>query len=102
MGGKEWSFAYQSAGQTGEKWLGPDLIEYLSALKPPCGAAGVLVVPIGFVADHLEILYDIDVEAREFALSAGLNMKRTESLNTSPMFICALASIVRKRMESVT
>jgi len=94
VGRKEWSFAYQSAGRTDEKWLGPNLIQYLRQLKPPRGVGGVLVIPIGFVADHLEILYDIDVEAHEFALSAGLNLKRTESLNTSPMFISALAGIV--------
>jgi ferrochelatase len=97
---KEWSFAYQSAGQTEDKWLGPDLIEYLRRLQLPRCVPGVLVVPIGFVADHLEILYDIDVEAFEFAQSTGLNLKRTESLNISPTFISALASVVRKRVES--
>ena len=99
MGRKEWSFAFQSAGQTEDKWLGPDLIDYLRDLESPRGQAGVLVVPIGFVADHLEILYDIDVEAHEFAQRVGLNLKRTESLNASPTLIAALANIVRKRVE---
>lgn len=93
--GRKWSFAYQSAGHTGEKWLGPDLIEYLRDLPAADRSKGVLVAPIGFVADHLEILYDIDVEAREFAESIGLKLKRTESLNTSPTFVSALTDIVR-------
>jgi ferrochelatase len=59
----------------------------------------VLVVPIGFVADHLEILFDIDVEAQEFARSNGLNLERTESLNSNPTFISALADIIQKRAE---
>jgi ferrochelatase len=101
-GRKEWSFAYQSAGRNDEKWLGPDLIDYLRKLQLPRSLAGVLVVPIGFVADHLEILFDIDVEAQEFAQSVGLNLKRTESLNNSPTFISALADIVHKRVGSTT
>jgi ferrochelatase len=99
LGRKEWSFAYQSAGQTNEKWLGPDLMEYLRDLQAPRGTDGVLVVPIGFVSDHLEILYDIDVEAQEFARTRRLNLKRTESLNASPTFISALAELVHKRLE---
>jgi ferrochelatase len=102
MGRKEWSFAYQSAGQTNDKWLGPDLIDYLRERYPAPSVACVLVVPIGFVADHLEILFDIDVEAQEFARSIGLNLKRTESLNNSPMFISALADIVQERIRSTT
>jgi ferrochelatase len=98
VGRKNWSFAYQSAGQTDEKWLGPDLIEYLRDLQPSRRPAGVLVVPIGFVADHLEILYDIDLEAQEFAKTIDLNLKRTESLNTSPTFISALTDVINKRI----
>ena len=99
VGRKEWSFAFQSAGQTEDKWLGPDLVEYLRGLHPSRRDAGVLVAPIGFVADHLEILYDIDVEAQEFARSVGLHLRRTESLNDSPTFISALADIVHQRIE---
>jgi len=90
----DWSFAYQSAGVTQEKWLGPDLLEYLAKVNPN-DSAGVLVVPIGFVADHLEILYDIDVEAQEYARNRGLHLERTESLNATPTFVEALANIVR-------
>jgi ferrochelatase len=92
-----WSFAYQSAAQTGEKWLGPDILEALQELSQRGKGTDVLVVPIGFVADHLEILYDIDVEAKEFAKAHGLNLKRSESLNTNPTFISTLADIVHKR-----
>ncbi len=92
-----WSFAYQSAGQTGEKWLGPDILESLQEMSQRGKVVNVLVVPIGFVADHLEILYDIDVEAQEFANTHGLDLMRTESLNTSSTFILALADIVLKR-----
>jgi ferrochelatase len=96
---KDWSFAYQSAGQTKEKWLGPDLIDFLRELVHRRNLTDVLVVPIGFVADHLEILFDIDVKAQEFARSNGLNLERTESLNSNPTFISALADIIQKRAE---
>jgi len=92
-----WSFAYQSAGQTAEKWLGPDILESLKEISERGKTLNVLVVPIGFVADHLEILYDIDVEAQEFAKAHGLNLRRTESLNTSQTFISALADIALTR-----
>ncbi len=94
-----WSLAYQSAGQTGEKWLGPDILEALQNISTQDRVADVLVVPIGFVADHLEILYDIDVEAHAVAKTLGLNLKRTQSLNTNPTFISALADIVSKRAK---
>jgi ferrochelatase len=97
---ENWSFAYQSAGQTNEKWLEPDILEKLDEISKYSSTSGsdVLVVPIGFVADHLEILYDLDIEAQLFAQRHGLTLRRTESLNTSPTFIAALADIVRKKL----
>jgi ferrochelatase len=86
--------AYQSAGRTPEAWLGPSLEECLGELKGE-GARAVLVVPAGFVCDHTEILYDIDIQAASFARDRGLRLVRTESLNTTPSFIRALAQIVR-------
>jgi ferrochelatase len=86
----EWEFAFQSASTTGEPWLGPDL---LAAIERS-GARAVLVCPIGFVADHLEILYDLDVEAQEFARSRGIRIRRTKSFNTRPEFIEAIAGVV--------
>ena len=95
---ERWSFAYQSAGETGEKWLGPDILDALQEISLHQGSA-VLVVPIGFVADHLEILYDIDIEAQEFAKLHGLNLRRTESLNADPKFISALSDVIAKRVS---
>jgi protoporphyrin/coproporphyrin ferrochelatase len=92
-----WEFAFQSASHTGEPWLGPDLLDAITA----SGARDVLVCPIGFVADHLEILYDLDVEAQAFARERGLSLRRTESLNTRPEFIAALAEIVEDVLVGV-
>ncbi|MEA2629305.1 MAG: protoporphyrin/coproporphyrin ferrochelatase [Chloroflexota bacterium] len=91
----EWEFAFQSASTTGEPWLGPDLLEAIEH----SGARDVLVCPIGFVADHLEILYDLDVEALAFARSNGITIRRTTSFNTRPEFIQALAAAVRDSLS---
>jgi ferrochelatase len=91
----DWEFAFQSASATGEPWLGPDL---LTAIERS-GARDVLVCPIGFVADHLEILYDLDVEAQEFASSHGIRIRRTASFNTRPEFIDAIAEVVSDAIE---
>jgi len=86
--------AYQSAGRTPEPWIGPSLEAVLAELADE-NARRVLVAPIGFVCDHTEILFDVDVQARAFARSRALTLGRTESLNTSPTFIRALAALVR-------
>jgi protoporphyrin/coproporphyrin ferrochelatase len=86
----EWEFAFQSASTTGEPWLGPDL---LAAIERS-GARDVLVCPIGFVADHLEILYDLDVEAQAFSRESGIKIRRTASFNMRPEFIDAMAEVV--------
>jgi ferrochelatase len=91
----DWSFAFQSESPTGEPWLGPDILVELDALHA-AGVGKVLVAPVGFVCDHLEILWDIDVEAREKAAKLGLELDRTESLNADPAFIAALVALVRK------
>ena len=88
----KWEFAYQSASHTGEPWLGPDLLEAIER----SGARRVLVCPIGFVADHLEILYDLDVEAAEFCRERGIELRRTEMFNDRPEFVEALAAVVRE------
>lgn len=88
-----WRRAYQSAGQTPFPWLGPDILEVLQELKAE-GHSQVLVVPIGFVADHLEVFYDIDHEAQEKARELGLTLRRTESLNIDPEFLDGLADEV--------
>jgi len=93
-----WSFAFQSASATGEPWLGPDLLEELDDLHAR-GVERVLVCPIGFVSDHLEILWDIDVEARERADELGLKLDRIDSLNDDPAFVRGLAELVRETVS---
>jgi protoporphyrin/coproporphyrin ferrochelatase len=94
---EDWSFAFQSASATGEPWLGPDILEELDTLAAN-GVRRVLVCPVGFVSDHLEILWDIDIEAREKAAELGLELDRIESMNDDPIFIRALAALVRERL----
>jgi protoporphyrin/coproporphyrin ferrochelatase len=94
-----WQFAYQSAGHSPEEWLKPDLKDLLPGLRD-AGHRSVLVVPVQFLADHLEILYDIDIAAREEATEAGLAFHRIELLNTSPRFIRALADVALDRERS--
>jgi ferrochelatase len=91
---ESWSFAFQSESPTGEPWLGPDILDELESLYAE-GVRKVLVAPIGFVADHLEILWDIDVEAREKAAELGLELDRIDSLNDDPAFIRVLASVAK-------
>jgi ferrochelatase len=95
---EHWSFAFQSASATGEPWLGPDILEELDDLHAR-GVRKVLVCPVGFVSDHLEILWDIDVEARERAAELGLELDRIESLNDDPAFVQALAELVRQAVR---
>jgi protoporphyrin/coproporphyrin ferrochelatase len=92
---ERWSFAFQSASPTGEPWLGPDVLDKLERLAAD-GVQNVLVAPVGFVSDHLEILWDLDVEAREKAGELGLDLARIQSLNNDPSFIRALAGLVEK------
>jgi protoporphyrin/coproporphyrin ferrochelatase len=95
----DWSFAFQSASATGEPWLGPDILEELDRLAAN-GVRRVLVCPVGFVSDHLEILWDLDVEARERAARLGLELDRIESLNDDPAFLRALEELVRERLSA--
>jgi ferrochelatase len=94
----DWSFAFQSASATGEPWLGPDILEELDRLAAN-GVQRVLVCPVGFVSDHLEILWDLDIEARAKAAELGLELERIESLNDDPEFVRALAGIVGKALS---
>ncbi len=95
-----WSFAYQSAGRTGEPWLGPDILETIDKLAKR-GEESVVVQSIGFVADHLEVLYDLDIEARDLAERRGLRYARAAMQNDDPDFIEALATIVEDRLTTV-
>lgn len=99
LGDISWRVAYQSRGTTEGEWLGPDVDTVLEELAA-AGAAEVLVVPIGFVSDHIETLYDIDITMARKAGSLGLGFRRAESLNTSPKFIDALTRVIRERVHT--
>lgn len=93
--GHSWRITWQSAGRTAGPWIGPDILEVIRNL-PEEGVEGVVVCPAGFVSDHLEVLYDVDIEARAVAGQAGLMLERTDSLNDDPGFITLLASLVHE------
>lgn len=93
VGSEEWSFAFQSAGHTGEPWLGPDIIEHLQS-QFESGQRSFLIAPVGFVSDHLEVLYDIDVRCAGWAKEHGVRLARCKMLNDSEEFIDCLHSLV--------
>ena len=99
LGRDRWWFCWQSAGHEPGEWMTPDFSDLLPALRD-AGHTSVLVAPIQFLADHLEILYDVDIGAREQAESAGMAFARIESLNTSPTFVKALAGIARQEASA--
>jgi protoporphyrin/coproporphyrin ferrochelatase len=91
----DWSFSFQSASATGEPWLGPDIVDHLDELAAR-GVQDVLVCPVGFVSDHLEIRWDIDTVAAERAHELGLQLRRIEMPNADPAFVRVLAGLVRR------
>ena len=95
----DWSFSYQSESPTGEPWLGPDILDHLADLHAN-GIREVLVCPVGFVSDHLEIRWDIDVEAQERARELGMSLRRIEMANADPEFVHALAALVHEALTS--
>jgi protoporphyrin/coproporphyrin ferrochelatase len=88
-----WTFSFQSAGATSDAWLGPDILETIDRFASD-GVRRLLVAPIGFISDHLEILYDLDVQASRRAAERGLELRRTQSLNDDPKLIQALKEAV--------
>ena len=94
----DWSFSFQSESPTGEPWLGPDILDHLQDLHAR-GVEGILVCPVGFVSDHLEIRWDLDVEAAAKAAELGMRFARIEMPNAEPAFVRALAGIVRKALR---
>ena len=96
----QWTFAFQSQGMSGGPWLGPTVEETLRSLAD-AGHKRVLMQPIGFVCDHVEVLYDIDIGFREFGEQIGIEVSRTESLNESGKLIGALRDLVQRHMASV-
>src|SRR5208337_4050855 len=93
---QRWSWSYMSAGKSPEPWLGPDLLDHLTELSRQ-GVRSVLCVPVGFTADHVEVLYDVDIEARQRAESLRIRLERSPSLNDDPLFIESLAAAVTAR-----
>jgi ferrochelatase len=96
---RRWVFSYQSRSQTGELWLGPDLLETLEQLREK-GERQVLVAPVGFIADHLEILFDIDIETQERAKELGMALRRTRMLNSDHRLVSALKGLVAERLNA--
>jgi ferrochelatase len=93
--GLTWGVAWQSAGRTADPWIGPDLLVEIARVAEQ-GATAVVVCPVGFVSDHLEVLYDLDIEAEQVARSVGVRFARTPSLNADPRFLGILAEVVRR------
>jgi protoporphyrin/coproporphyrin ferrochelatase len=96
-GVRDWSFSFQSESPTGEPWLGPDILDHLRELHAR-GVERVLLCPVGFVSDHLEIRWDLDVEATELARELGLSLERIDMPNDEPAFVRTLAAIVRREL----
>lgn len=92
---EDWKFAFQSVGNTHDKWLGPDIIELLQQLYEQ-GRRSFVIAPIGFVSDHLEVLYDIDIECKQWATARGAELVRCRSMNVSDEFVECLISIIRE------
>jgi len=99
-GVEDWSFSFQSESPTGEPWLGPDILDHLGDLHGR-GIDDVLVCPVGFVSDHLEIRWDIDTEAQDRARELGMRLERIEMPNADPAFVRVLAEIVRGAVAAV-
>jgi protoporphyrin/coproporphyrin ferrochelatase len=99
-GVEDWSFSFQSESPTGEPWLGPDILDHLAELAGR-GVEDVLVCPVGFVSDHLEIRWDIDTEAKDKARELGLRLDRIEMPNDDPRFVRTLGEIVRGALAAV-
>jgi ferrochelatase len=96
---EDWRVAWQSAGRTSEPWLGPDLLDVVEEVAAG-GQRAVVVCPCGFVADHLEVLYDVDIEAAGRARCLGVDLVRTAAPNADAAFLDTLATIVRRRLEA--
>jgi protoporphyrin/coproporphyrin ferrochelatase len=100
LGNARWSWSYQSAGRSPEPWLGPQLPEHLRTLHSQ-GVRKAVSIPVGFVSDHVEILFDIDIQAQQVARELGMRLVRPPALNNDPLFISALAEIIRRKAAEV-
>lgn len=98
---ERWTFSYQSAGRSPEPWLGPQIEEYVVELGQQ-GHKNLLSCVVGFVADHVEVLFDIDIEAQQAAQGAGVRLERVPSLNDDPLYIAALVDLVQQKAKDLT
>jgi ferrochelatase len=94
-----WQFGWQSAGRTAEPWLGPDILQVLRTIREDEQVTQALVCPVGFVSDHLEVLYDLDIEAQTLAKELGLHLERTDALNTDPLYMEALSKVIYTKLN---
>jgi ferrochelatase len=101
IGSDRWSWSFQSAGRTPEPWLGPPIEEHLAELAA-AGVTDVVSVPVGFVSDHVEILFDIDIKARAVAQELGMRLERPPALNDDPRFIGAMAEVIEEHAAAFT
>ncbi len=99
MGANPWRFAYQSRGQTPEPWLGPEAADMIRELSEQ-EHRNLVMAPVGFISDHMETLYDVDVMYRQQCDARGIHFERVESLNATPLFIEAMASVIQDRLSS--
>nr|MBA3530303.1 ferrochelatase [Ardenticatenales bacterium] len=90
----QWSWSYQSAGRSPEPWLGPQIEEHIPVLAEQ-GIRDIISIPVGFVSDHVEVLFDIDIKAQEVARALGVRLERPPALNLDPLFIKQLAEVIR-------
>ena len=98
IGSLSWKLVYQSrSGPPTQPWLGPDICDYLRELNANCQLTDVVVVPIGFVSDHLEVLFDLDTEARQVCEELGVNMVRAATVGTAPRFISMIRELILER-----
>ncbi|MGB8259448.1 MAG: ferrochelatase, partial [Terracidiphilus sp.] len=97
----QWWFAFQSQGASGGPWIGPSVEQTLDAIAAE-GVRAVVLQPIGFLCDHVEILYDVDIAFRQYAAKLGIRLERPESLNASPALARAVADLARKGLERLS
>ena len=98
IGPRRWASVYQSrSGRPDDPWLGPDILDHLRDLKQR-GVSRVLIHPIGFLSDHLEVMYDLDVEAKALCDELGLEMVRSRTVGTHPRFVTMLRMLVEERI----
>jgi ferrochelatase len=100
LGLKDWRLVYQSrSGPASQPWLEPDILDSLREIKARGGSSDVVIAPIGFVSDHMEILFDLDTQARDLCAELGLQMLRVKTVGTHPRFIRMICELIWERID---